>query len=794
MLKNYFKIALRNLTKQKAYTVINVAGLGIGMGICLFLLLLDQYAYNFDTHHENSQRIYRLADRVKTTSGSVVDAAITPAPWGEAITSDIPEVEAFVRFSEQVRSVGLGEKVFRYGVDYVDKSVLDVFSYPLKYGDKETAMANPRSVVLSDFVAETYFGRRNPVGEILMIDEVPHEVTGVMKKLPDQSSLRFNMFIPYSALMQEASQDLTNYWDSHNLYTYLLVKEDADIELLEAKLQGFIEKQFGKEGLEKYQPFLQNLEDIYLHSSLFAEHGDTLDVAYVYIFTAIAVLILLIACINFINLATAKSVERAKEVGMRKALGADKRQLVFQFLSEAFLLATLATGIALALVELALPWFNDLAGWNVQANYLQNMFYMGSIGGLILTVSLLAGGYPAFYLSAFKPAPVLKGNQTAGRSRSWLRTGLVVTQFSVAIFLIIGSWVADNQLEFLRNKDLGFQTKSILVTSLPAEMDQRTGRTIQAELENRSEVNSSSLTVNVPGEDSGSIRSFKPEGEFEEEGLLVNYYRVDENFLNLFGIELLKGRNFSAELASDSSRAYLINEAAARKFGWKDPIGKTIAVGKDEELQVSTVVGVVKDFHFENLHNTIRPLILQYRPSDFNKIVLNLNTTDLSTAAQEITAFLKPYNEGFPVGYYFLEDDIADEYTTEEVIGEMLRYFTYLTIFIACMGLLGLASYTIVQRRKEIGIRKVLGASTYGIIVDLSKEFLKLTVLGFVIAVPMAYLLLTQWLNRFAYSTEISIYIFIGAGLVAISVAMLTISYNTIRAANMNPAESLKNE
>lgn len=793
MFKNYLKIAFRNLTKQKGYTVINVLGLGVGMGICLFLVLLDHYALNFDTHHENSHRIYRLADKVKTTSGSIVDAAITPAPWGEAITSDFPEVEAFVRFHDQSRSVGIGEKVFRYGVDYVDESILDVFSYPLRYGDKETAFANPRSVVLADFVAETFFGRQNPVGETLMIDDVPHEVTGVMKKLPDQTSLRFNMFVPFSSLTQEIYPSLNN-WASHNLYTYLLVKEGTDIQELEAKLQDFIKKQFGEEGLQKYQPHLQNLEDIYLKSNLFAEHGDSLDISYVYIFSAIAFLILLIACINFINLATAKGIERAREVGMRKALGASKRQLIFQFLVEAFLLATLATGIALTLVEFALPWFNDLAEWNVQANYLENTFFVVSIITLIVLVSILAGGYPAFYLSSFKPSSVLKGSQSTGKNRLLLRMGLVVTQFSVAVFLIISSWVADDQIEYLKTKELGFETENILVTILPAELDRETRQTIQQELERKLEVKGSSLTANIPGEDSGSIRLFKPEGQFEEDGLLVNYYRVDENFLNLFDIELLKGRNFNAGLASDSTDAYIINEAAAQKFGWSDPIGKTITAGKGEEQNISTVVGLVENFHFETLHNSIQPLILQYRPSNFNKIALSLNTTDLSSSAEEIVDFLKPFNAGLPIGYYFLEDDIADEYTTEEVIGEMLRYFTWLTILIACMGLLGLASYTIVQRRKEIGIRKVLGASVYGIIINLSKEFLKLTIIGFVIAAPAAYLLLTQWLNSFAYSTGISAFVFVGAGVLAVSIAMLTISYNTIRAANMNPVESLKRE
>lgn len=793
MLLNYLKLALRNLSKQKGYTAINILGLGIGMGICLFLLLLTHYAYKFDRYHENSHRIYRLADKVKTSSGSIVDAAITPAPWAEAIATDFPEVESYVRFTGQSRTIGYEDKVFRYEVEFVDESVLDVFTYPLKYGDKETALNNPQSVVLSDFVAETYFGNRNPVGKTLMINDVPHEVTGVLRKLPDQSSIRFNMFVPFSSLDKQSYSNIDN-WESHNLYTYLLLKEGTDPSKVEQGLQDFIVKNFGEEGLEKYQPHLQNLEDIYLTSNLFAEHGDSLDISYIYIFSAIGFLILMIACINFINMATAKGIERAREVGMRKVLGAAKAQLIFQFISEAFLLSLIAVFLGLTLVEFALPWFNDLAEWNVQAAYLESSFYVISAVLLVIAVSLLAGGYPAFYLSSFKPAPVLKGSKTTGKSRSWLRTGLVVSQFTVAIFLIIGSWVADNQIEYLQNKDLGFSPGNIMVSGLPSEMARESRNTIKEELDRKSAVNGSSLTGSIPGEDSGSITSFRPDGQFEEDGILVNYYNVDDNFISLFDIKLLAGRNFNSNLASDSTSTYIINKAAADKFGWDEAIGKTIYEGSDEELKSSTVIGVVENFHFETLHKTIQPLILRYRPDELNQIAINLNTTEPAETAGEINTFLKQFNAGLPLGYYFLESSIQGGYVTEQVISEMLRYFTYLTVFIACIGLLGLASYTIYQRRKEIGIRKVLGASVYSIISKLSMEFVKLTVIGFIIAAPIAYILMGEWLNSFAYSTEISLFMLAGAGFLTIAIAMATISYTTIRAANTNPAEILKSE
>ena len=790
MISNFFKIASRTLLKKKGYTLINIVGLAVGIGIFLFLILLDQYALTFDAAHEKSERIYRLADKVKTRSGSIVDAAITPAPWGEAIEEDYPEVEESVRFLGRSRVIERDDKVLPYGVTYVDESIFRVFTYPFELGDPQTALQKPHSVVLTDFVAEAFFGDENPVGQILLIDEIPHEVTGVLKELHDQYSFKFNMLISFTSLNENSYSGLNN-WESHNLHTYLLLKEGADAVKLQDGLLNFITKQFGEEGLEKYQPHLQPLESIFLGSDLFGEHGQTLDVTYVYIFSAIGFLILLIACINFINIATARGMERSKEVGMRKVMGAGRTQLILQFLAEALILAALATLVATQLVEWALPWFNDLADWNVQIDYANNMLYLGSILGVILLVGVMAGGYPAFYLSAFRPAPVLKGDKSSGRNRSMVRTTLVVTQFAVGIFLIISSGAVDRQLNFLKNKDLGFETNNIMVTSVPKHGDRET---IRQELAKKTAVAAVTYSSGVPGEGGTSVRKFQPEGQFEEDGLLLNYYSIDENFLGFFDINLMKGRNFRPELASDTTSALIINEAAARKFGWSEPVGKKILIGDGEDQTSARVIGLVENFHFETLHNTIKPLILNYDPSRLSTLSAKLSTANLSETAEEISAFLKTFNEGLPAWHTFLEQNIADEYTTEEVIGEMLRYFTYLTIFIACLGLLGLASFTIIQREKEIGIRKVLGATVTQIFGNLSKDFLKLILIGFLIAAPLSYLLLNQWLQSFAYRTDLSILLFAGAGLVALLIAAATVSYHAIKAAKINPAESLRNQ
>jgi len=793
MIKNFFKTAIRNLTKRKGYAFINMLGLAMGMGVCLFLVLLNQYAFQVDGYHENGERIYRLADKVKTQSGSVVDAAITPAPWGEAIAESYPAVEDFVRFRTRSEVVQKDEKIFRYGVTHTDSSVFRVFTYPLKWGDPETALKRPNSVVLSEHISEVYFGNSNPVGETLILEDISYEVTGVLQKIPDKSSIFFDLLVPYSSQTEAEYPELNN-WTSHNQHTYFLLRDGTDPKQVEAGLQDFIVSQFGEEGLERYQPYLQPYESMYLHSDLFAEHGETLDITYVYIFSAIAFLILLIACVNFVNMATARGLERSREVGVRKVIGAGKQQLVVQFLAEALLLSAISVFLSLMFVELALPWFNNLTEWSVEVDYLNNHLYQTAVIVVVIVVGLFAGAYPAFFLSSFQPARVLKGDRSSGMSRSVLRRVLVVVQFGVAIFLIIGTSVVDNQLEFLANKELGFETKNIMVTSMTGGLRSKDPEAIRDILSSETGLTEISITSNIPGSDSGSKFRIRPEGQFEEEGLMVSYYSVDDRFLNFFDIELKQGRNFNTEFASDSLESYLINEAAVREFGWENPLGKTIETGSDENRRVSVVIGVTEDFHFESLHNRIRPLIMQYRPEDFGNIAMKLETSDISAEAKQIAGFLRQFNSGLPIGYWFLDSDIAQMYTFEEIIGEMLRYFTYLTLFIACMGLLGLASYTINQRKKEIGIRKVMGASVSSILKTLGNDFVRLVILGFVIAAPIAYFLLNWWLQSFAYQTDIGFLTFLAAGLLTVLLTLVTIGFHAWRAAVSNPVDSLRSE
>ncbi|GAB5409757.1 MAG: ABC transporter permease [Balneolaceae bacterium] len=794
MLKNYLKIAFRNLVKQKGYAFINTVGLSIGMGVCLFLVLLSQYAFTFDQYHENSDQIYRLADKIKQTNGDILDVAISPSPWGQAMVSDFPEIKESVRFLGRGAAVEYEDKILRQGVTYVDEPVFRVFSYPFKYGNPDGALARPNSIVLTEEMSIRYFADENPVGKILLLDKVPFEITGVLQKLNPQSSFLFNSLASFSSLDEESYASINN-WRSHNLYTYLLVEEGTKIEQLESKFPEFIEKNVGEEFVGRYTPHLQNISELLLFSNLYAEHGETLEVSYVYIFSAIALLILIIACINFVNLATAQGLKRAKEVGVRKVMGAFKRQLIFQFLAEAFLIAVFAVLISLVLVELALPWFNDLAEWSVTADYSKNPIYIISIIGFVVLVGLFAGGYPAFILSSFKPVKVLKGENTGVKGKSVLKTGLVITQFTVAIFMIISTGAVDRQLEYLKNKDLGFNKNDVLITGVPSDVSISDFDLIKEELFRIPGVSEVAFSSNIPGNQSGSRSQFYPEGELSENGLLVNSYSIDDNFIPQFDLSLLQGRDFSSDLSSDSSSSVIINEAAANKFGWEDPIGKLISVKPLEgETIVYSVIGLVKDFHFETLQSSIQPLIMLNDYERLGQTSIRISSENTVAVADQVSETLRSLNGGVPLWYYYLEEDIATDYTTEEVIGEMLRYFTYLTIFIACLGLLGLVSFTVINRKKEIGIRKVLGASVYSIVQSISFQFLKLVLIGFIVGAPLAYFLVTQWLNSFAYSTPPSAMIFIGSGIVTVLIALLTIGYQAVKAAIANPVDSLKNE
>lgn len=794
MFKNYVAVAYRNLLKHKGYTLINILGLGFGMGCCLFLFILDQYAFSFNAFHENAPQIYRLTNQIRNDAGSVVHTAQTPPAWGPALADELPEIEGMVRFEYMGHTVGFGDRQFRETFAYVDADIFEVFTYPLRQGDPKTALVEPNSIVLAPWMAKKYFGEDDPIGQTLLIDNnTGYRVTGVFEELPENASFGFSALVPFTTLTPQ-NYSLYDNWTAHSLHTYFLLPTEEAVQRVQDYLPTFIQSHQNAENAARYTPVLQPLLDIYLHSDLRSEHGGTLNVAYVYIFTAIAVFILLIAGINFVNLATARAAGRAREVGMRKVLGALKQQIVGQFLAESLILTLVAGVLAVIVVEITLPAFGEMADWRPTIDYIANWPYTLAIVGIILLVGLLGGSYPAFYLSAYKPVEVLKGQITRGNKGTTLRKALVVSQFTVAIFLIVGTVLVYQQLDYVKNKDMGFNEEHLMMVVAPQDQTYDQFLTIRSELLKHPSITDVTIASTYPTR-GASLSQFRPEGTLRQEGTLAAYYDVDEYYLETLGMELIAGRNFRPGLGSDSLDAYIVNETAVRRFGWDDPLGKQIAVPQDDgPEQIGTVVGVVKDFHYQTMHQQIRPLLMRARPQRFRSFGVRVDPIDLQETRTYVSDLMKTFDPSRPPILFFIDDAMQDDYETEDVIATMLQFATYLTILIACLGLLGLSAFMTMQRAKEVGIRKVLGSSIRSIILLLSKDFILLIGISFLIAAPLAYFGMNAWLQDFAYRIDISMGVFIVAGILAIVVSWATIGYQAIRAALANPVDALRME
>lgn len=794
MLKNYFKIAWRNLLREKSYTLINISSLAVGIACVLFLLLLDQYAYNFDSFHEKGDRIHRVNDRIITESGSELNAGITPWPWAEAIAEEFPEVESYTRFRDLWQTVGVEDEVFQFDVNYVDETFFDLFTFPLAKGEAASALAGPNRVVLTQPVAETLFGSEDPMGRFVRIEGKGFEVTGVLEKMPEQSSISLGLVVSSANLTKQNFPDIDN-WKTHNIYTYLLLSEGADPERVEARFPEFLKNRIDEDAASRYTPWLQPYESMYLGGELYGNHGETLDVSYIYIFSSLAFLVLLISCINFINLSTARASRRNVEVGIRKVIGAAKPQLIFQYLFEVLLIVVMSVSVSLLLVEWALPWFNAMTDWAVDVDYMRNFFFLASAAGIILFVTLMAGSYPALYLTRFNPTDIFRSRGSAAGS-SWLRSSLVVSQFVLAIFLLVSSRVVDRQISYLYSKDLGYNEENVIQAWLPDEAGPSDVEALKQELLRDPEIQSVALASNSPFS-SGNMIQYNVEGSEWEEGRLISTFSVDPDFLSLMEMELIAGRTFDESRSSDTAAAYVINSTAARTFGW-DPaeaVGRTVVQPRSqaEDLQ-GTVIGVIKDFHFESLQREIQPLVMRYRPNDLRLLYLKSGSGNLDAATATLETQWKAFFPGEFLDHYVLQHDLATVYRLEEIIGSMLSLLTWLTIFIACLGLLGLASYSISQRTKEIGIRKILGADVRGIITMLSRDFMKYVIIAIAVSVPLAWWAVNQWLQNFAYHTSVGFSTIAFTVGITMLVAFLTICWQAVRAARANPVHSLRSE
>ncbi|MBW2411602.1 MAG: ABC transporter permease, partial [Deltaproteobacteria bacterium] len=745
MITNYFKIAIRNILRHKAYSIINIAGLSVGMACTILILLWVQYELSYDRYHENADRIYRLATSMDF--GKMQGAyARSNYSAGKTLAKNYPEVEQSCRFQEVPFKLQFQYKdrlFFEYNIFLADDTVFSIFTFPLIKGDPENALKKAFSAVITEDMARKYFGDEDPIGNVVRIDnEYDFTVTGVMKNVPPNSHFIFNALVSFETLRhvyENYQKEMEEDWLDHDNYTYLLLREGYDHKDLEKKFPALIEKHIG-ETLSavggKVEYFLQPLTQIHLYSNL-GYDTDNGNMAYVYAFSIIAIFVLFIACINFMNLSTARSTSRAKEVGVRKVLGAHRGKLIHQFFSETFLLSFVSFVIALGLVEITLPFFRSLTGNDSSFDYIFMPWFILGLIGLLAFVAFAAGSYPALFLSAFQTIEVLTGRLKAGVAGSRIRRVLVSFQFTISIGLIIGSIIAFSQLGYMKQKRLGFDKEQIVIMRLVGDSIKASIPSIKAELTAYSSIIDVAASSHVPGKMAGQ-HAVLPQGYSLTQTQSMANLSINPDFIPLMGIQIVEGRNFSHEIASDPIDSILINETAARQYNWKNPVGKTIYFMPNDTNK--TVIGVVRDYHLKSLHHKIMPLYIDNDPSNFLYISIKIKSDNIS----ETLLFLrKKWADIAPAqtfDYFFLDESFDLQYRADEKLVVILSNFTFLAIFIACLGLFGLASFTAEQRTKEIGIRKALGATVSNMVMLLSREFIKWVLIANIIAWPLAYL------------------------------------------------------
>ena len=807
MFRNYFKTAFRNLLKNKFYTSINVIGLAVGLATCLLILLYVLDELSFDKYNVNADRIYRVNNEIKF-GGNYFDLAQGPALMGSTMVREFPQVEQYTR----IRWYGSflvkkGNENMQEGrVGFADSTLFDVFTLPMIAGDPKTALKEYHSLVVTETVAKKYFNSTDVVGKTLRINDTGnYKITAVIKDIPKQSHFNFDFFVP----MIENNGSNDDNWLSENWNTYVLLKKNIDPKLLEPQMNAMMDKYVGPElksvinqSLDDFKKSggyvrasLTPLTDIHLHSNKLGELDGNGNAEFVYIFSAIALLILLIACVNFMNLSTARSSNRAKEVGVRKVLGSLKKNLVQQFLTESLLISFIALIFAILVAWLLLPYFNQLAGKDIHASTLFQPKMLLSLVVLMLVVGLLAGSYPAFFLSSFQPIDVLKGKLAAGFKRSWLRNALVVFQFIISIILIFGTVVIYNQLNYIHNKDVGFNRNQVLIIQhTDALRDQ--GTTFKNELLQISGVQNVTMSGYLPVNFNRSNDAFFTSPALAQEtAISMQNWVVDENYIPTLNIKLLQGRNFSPQYLTDST-AIIINDAAAKFLATKDLMNKKLYEIKDmntKALNEYRIIGVMKNFNFSSLRDVVTPLALKLGKDNGN-ISVRINSSDIPNVLAQIKNKWKAIASSQPFDYSFMDEDFNKLYTAEQRTAQIFITFAVLAILIACLGLFGLVTYAAEQRTKEIGIRKVLGANVANIVTMISKDFLKLILIASVIAFPGAWWAMHKWLQDFAYRVNISWWIFALAAVIAVLIALLTISFQSIKAAVANPVKSLRTE
>ncbi len=816
MYKNYWLVAIRNMNRSKVFSLINILGLAIGMTCCFLILLYVRDEISYDRFHQKADRIYRITYLPKfaglTKPLPVLSLAASPL-----LKDYFPEIDTSARLFQRTATIQQG--ISKFNEDrffFADPAILNIFTFNFLQGNPTTALKNTFSVVLSAKTAKKYFGNEPALGKTLLLDgEYPLVVSAVVADFPENSHIHLDLLANYETMFatinEAARKNLPHNWIISHSLTYVLLKPGQQPASVDARFPSFLQKYVPPEFSSSIEYRLQPLTSIHLHSDLALEIEPVSNILYVYIFLGIAFITLLIAGINFVNLSTARSLRRAKEVGMRKVLGAEKRQLIGQFLGESLLLSFAAFLLSVVLVIVLLPLFNDLTQKQFTlSGIFADGLLMSSFLLIFFLVGILAGLYPAFFLSGFDATSTLKRDFTGGNNRGGiLRRALLVFQFAASVALMIATLVVFRQLQFIRSANLGFQKDDVLVVSIKTNnlnnifdspndtLFQRLQSFRQAVLSNP-KVKAVTLSDGQPGQGGISLGVI-PEGFSAKDNLFALDMKVDENFIPAYGMQLAAGRNFSTAYGSDKSQAIIINETAVKRYHWKSPaeaIGKTIVFsGPNNTIGKQTkVIGVVKDFHTESLFQPIDVVLMDIAPSRFNTFSIRIHPDN---RAATIAFLQNKWNVFFPnknFTYDFLDRQLDGQYAKEQQLGKIIGNFSTLAVFISCLGLFGLIALIAQQRTREIGIRKVLGASVPGIIMLVSKDFLKLIVVAIAIAIPVAWLAMHQWLNSFYYRTSISWWIFLIAGMGAIGIALITISLQAIKAALVNPIRSLRSE
>ena len=813
MFRNYLKIAFRSLRKSKGFTALNVIGLAAGFGVSLLIVLYVTDELSYDRYNVNADRIYRI-DEDSYINNTRYDAVTVSKFFGPALVASYPKIQQMVRFrspgNQLVRKDG--NHILEHHFVFADSTIFKVFTLPMIAGDPNTALNNPHSIVIDESAARRYFNSTDVIGRTLEIgsDNKPLKITGVIRDIPEQSQFHFSFIRPIRESYTFNSFD-DNSWLSSNYYTYVLAQPGTSREEVQKDVDAVVNLNIGRALQELIHASVADLEkagnhfryrvfplaEVHLHSNKSYELEANSDIQFVYIFSVIAVLILLIACVNFMNLSTARSANRAKEVGIRKVAGSTKGHLIIQFLTESVLLSLLSLVLALGIAVLLLPMFNQLAGKSLHPDALFSGRFLPILILLVLLVGCLAGCYPAFYLSSFQPIHVLKGKVAAGFKSSWLRSSLVVFQFFISIGLIVSTLVIYRQLHFIRNKEVGFNRDQVLVIHDTWPLGKEGTTNLRKDLLTLAGVTDVTVTGDLPTVGGDQYRQpgwFRDASLDARKAFFMTTLMVDDHYVPTLGMQIVKGRNFDLAQFPTDSTGIVLNEAAVAMLGVKDPLNLIIWY-KDHEFPARAfhVVGVVKDFNYNSMHDRIQPLAMEVSPY-WPSMAVRFRTNDVFSLVRQVESRFHAAKQGLPFSYSFMDNDFDKLYHAEQQTGRIFIAFAVFAILIACLGLFGLVTYAAEQRTKEIGIRKVLGARVTSIVGLLSKDFTILVGIAALIAFPIAWWAMYKWLGTFAYRTEISWWIFLVAGAVALAIALLTVSIQTIRAALANPIKSLRSE